>query len=426
MQKLQNPAQSHTAHRRCQVTKKLITRRQILLGTLATAGVSGAAAVSGAVAADAYRKGYAEAIAAAQTKLAKSSIPWTGNHQAGIESRPQAHANFIALDLKTGINKDDMLRWMVLLTDDIARLCDGQPALADPEPELIPGATNLTITVGFGPALFEKLNITDRMPTGFARLPAFKIDALDTRFSDGDVLIHAAADDLQVLSHVTRTLIRDSATFASTRWIQSGFTNAVGTSAEGTTQRNLMGQVDGTDNPEFGSKSFAEQVWIESGPAWVVGGTTLALRRIRMNLSTWDSLGRTDKEQVIGRNLHNGAPLGKINERDVPDFLATDESGLTVIPPFAHIRRATAENSQEQFFRRPFNYQDRGTSNKDLESGLLWTAYARDLSKQYVPVQKRLADFDLLNKWTTPVGSAVFAIARGVQADEILAEELFI
>jgi dye decolorizing peroxidase len=403
----------------------LITRRQILIGTLATAGVGGAVTVSGAVAAEAYRKGFAEASVAAQTKLAKSSIPWAGKHQAGIEGRPQAHTNFIALDLKPDIKKDDMLRWMVLLTDDIARLCAGQPALADPEPELIPGATNLTITVGFGPSLFEKLGIKDQMPAGFGNLPSFKIDALDDQFNDGDVLIHAAADDLQVLSHVTRTLIRDSATFASTRWIQSGFTNAVGTSAEGSTQRNLMGQVDGTDNPEFGSASFAEQVWIESGPAWVVGGTTLALRRIRMNLNTWDSLGRTDKEQVIGRNLHNGAPLGKQNERDTPDFLAKDESGLAVIPTFAHIRRASAENPQEQFFRRPFNYQVTGATNSELESGLLWTAYARDLSKQYVPVQKRLANFDLLNKWTTPVGSSVFAIARGVTGDEILAEELF-
>jgi dye decolorizing peroxidase len=81
------------------------------------------------------------------------------------------------------------------------------------------------------------------------------------------------------------------------------------------------------------------------------------------------------------------------------------------------------------FFRRPFNYQDVATEANskpgELESGLLWTAYAKDLSKQYVPVQTRLAQFDLLNTWTTPVGSAVFAIARGVKPGEILAEELF-
>jgi dye decolorizing peroxidase len=83
----------------------------------------------------------------------------------------------------------------------------------------------------------------------------------------------------------------------------------------------------------------------------------------------------------------------------------------------------------ELFFRRPFNYQvvsaDQEATPGNLESGLLWTAYAKNLSKQYVPVQERLASFDLLNQWTTPVGSATFAIARGVKPGEILAEELF-
>ena len=62
---------------------------------------------------------------------------------------------------------------------------------------------------------------------------------------------------------------------------------------------------------------------------------------------------------------------------------------------------------------------------KELESGLLWTAYAKDLSKQYLPVQQRLAKFDLLNKWTTPKGSSVFAIAAGFKPGEVLAEKLF-
>lgn len=401
------------------------TRRQVLLGSIATLGGSGVlAATSGAAAAEAYKKGFADAARAAQTKVAKTQAKWQGKHQAGIESRPQAHTNFIAYDVHATITKDDMLRWMVLLTDDITRLCAGEPALADPEPELIPGPSNLTITVGFGPALFKKLNLEDQMPSGFGPIGPFKIDALRPELSDGDVLIHASSDDLQVLSHVTRTLLRDSATFGSVRWIQSGFTNAVGTTPDGKTQRNLMGQVDGTDNPELGSTDFAHQVWISNGPAWAVGGTQLVLRRIEMLLNTWDSMGREQKESVIGRHLDTGAPLGKKNERDPIDFDARNENGIQVIPSFAHIRRAHNTNLDERFFRRPFNYQivkDDG----QLESGLLWTAYAQDLAKQYVPVQARLAEFDLLNKWTTPIGSATFAIARGFLPGEILAEELF-
>ena len=404
----------------------MLTRRQIILGSLATAGAAGTVATaSGAAVADAYKRGYTEAALANETALAKRKTNWAGKHQAGIESKAQAHSNFLAFELLPGVSSDDMLRWMVLLTDDISRLCSGQSALADPHPELVVGPANLTVTLGFGPSLFKKLSLEAKAPVGFAELPSFKIDRLDEKYCGGDVLIHVSADDLQILSHVTRILVRDSSTFATSKWIQPGFTNAIGTSPEGKTQRNLMGQVDGTDNPDLGTEDFDNLVWIAEGPNWAVGGTQLVLRRIRMNLDTWDKLGRDAKEEVIGRHLDTGAPLGKKNEYDFLDFDAKKPNGLSVIPTFAHVRRASAADLGERFFRRPFNYQVQGERPGELESGLLWTAYARDLTKQYLPVQKRLAEFDLLNQWTTPVGSAVFAIARGVQPGEILAEELF-
>ena len=404
----------------------MLTRRQILLGSLATAGASGAVLATGGVAvAEAYKSGYAEAVRLNATALAKRKTAWSGEHQAGIESKPQAHTNFVAFDLLAGTSSDDMLRWMVLLTDNISRLTSGESALADPHPEIVLGPANLTVTVGFGPSMFRKLGLESQMPKGFGDLPNFKIDQLDESVSQGDVLIHIGADDLQILSHVTRIFIRDSSTFASMRWIQQGFTNAIGSSPEGKTQRNLMGQVDGTDNPDLNTEDFSNLVWINEGPKWAIGGTQLVLRRIRMNLDTWDMLGRDAKEEVIGRHLDTGAPLGKDNEFDFLDFEAKKPNGLPVIAPFAHVRRASAADTAERFFRRPFNYQTLDSSAIQLEAGLLWTAYCRDLTRQYVPVQRRLAEFDLLNQWTTPVGSAVFAIARGVQPGEVLAEELF-
>lgn len=405
----------------------MVSRRQLLLGAAGLAGGSVAVGGGGAVAAEAYKRGFAEAEKAGHFRVAKATLPWSGKHQGGVEAPAQAHGNFVALNLKSKITRDDMLRWMLLLTEDIAALATGEPVLADPTPELLVGPANLTVTVGFGPSLFKKLDLQDRMPIGFCEIPAFKIDQLQDEFSGGDVLLQIGADDLQVLAHATRILLRDSESFGEVKWVQTGFTNAVGTHRPGTTQRNLMGQVDGTDNPELGSANFANQVWITDGPAWAIGGTQLVLRRIKMNLDTWDSLGRHQKEQTIGRNLHNGAPLTGTNERDPIDFEAENEFGMKVIPEFAHIRRASAKSMDELFFRRPFNYQvfssDGGASAG--ESGLLWTAYAKNLTKQYVPVQKRLAEFDLLNQWTTPVGSAAFAIARGVKPGEILAEELF-
>ena len=403
----------------------MLTRRQLILGSLATTGSAAAVmTASGVAVAEAYKRGFAEATKNSETFLAHRKIAWAGEHQAGIESKSQAHTNFVAFDLLAATNNEAMLRWMILLSDDISRMTLGVSALADDHPELMVGAVNLSFTVGFGPSLFEKLGLQGKVPAGFAKLPSFKIDQLDQDFSDGDVLVHIAADDLQTLSHVTRVIIRDSSSFAKPRWVQSGFTNAVGAHPSNETPRNLMGQKDGTDNPEFGSEDFAKVVWMQDAPDWAVGGTQLVLRRIEMNLNTWDLLGRDAKEEVIGRHLDTGAPLGKENEFDFLDFSAKKPNGLEVIAPFAHVRRASAADAGERIFRRPFNYQV-AKPNGELQSGLLFAAYCADISKQYLPIQRRLEEFDLLNKWTTPVGSAVFAIAGGFEPGQILAESLF-
>ena len=391
--------------------------------TAATATAASVVSATGASAVTANVVAADEALKT-QTATLNKKEEFFGAHQNGIELELQTFSNFIAFDLHAETDKAAMLRWMSVITDDLDRLADGRPVLADAQPQLALGPARLTGTVGFGPTLFKKLGLESHAPKSFAELPPFKIDKLLSEFSAGDVLIQISCDDPIVLSHAARAIIRDSMTFASVRYSQAGFSNAQGVSPSGTRQRNLMGQVDGTDNPALGSDDFNRLVWIESGPEWAVGGTILVLRRIAMQLDTWDMLGRADKELVIGRNLTNGAPLGGKHETDVPDFEQTESNGLSVIPPFAHIRRAAPTNANERFFRRPFNYEVGVSANGTPDVGLLWTAYMRDMS-QYIPVQQRLANLDLLNKWTVPIGSSVFAIAGGVQPGEVIAEKLF-
>lgn len=400
----------------------MINRRGFLTGTaVAAVSATTAGAAAAAIAADQTAKEFSER---ANTAVLKKAEPFFGKHQNGIELELQTFTTFIALDIKPETNKAAMLRWMRLLTDDIARIAKGEATVAEPHEELSLGPARSTVTVGFGPTLFEKLDLQNEVPKTFERIPAFKIDQLKPEFSDGDVLIQVSADDPLVLSHSVRALTRDSMGFAEVRWTQSGFTNAQGVVPGGTRQRNLMGQVDGTDNPALGSDDFDNLVWIKDGPKWAVGGCIMVLRRIAMNLNTWDALGRSDKEQVIGRKLSNGAPLTGENETDIPDFEAEDENGLKVIAGFAHVRRASPTNLNERFFRRPFNYDCGLSKDGNPDVGLLWPAYMANLD-QYVSVQRRLAEFDLLNKWTTPIGSSVWAIAGGVAEGAILAQELF-
>lgn len=385
----------------------MISRKGFLAGSASTA--------AGAVVASQIQSS-ADA-EASQTVIGKRALEPHGVHQAGIELELQAFTRFIAFDVAEKITRQDLARWAGLITDDIERLTSGQPVLADPTEQFAGTPARLTVTVGFGPSLLKKLKT--EAPKGFAELPAFKVDRLTPAYSDGDILIHVSADDPLTLFHASRALTRDTESFATLRWVQEGFANASGVTKPGHTQRNLMGQVDGTDNPAIGSEHFAKQVWISEGPDWAIGGTQLVLRRIKMNLDTWDRLSTDQKEGVIGRKLSNGAPLGGNQERDLPNFDAEDENGIKVIPPFAHIRKASGKPEQ-QFFRRPFNYEVPGE-----EAGMLWTAYCSNIENQYVPIQKTLDEGDLLNLWTTPVGSSVWIIPAGFTKGEVLASKLF-
>lgn len=398
----------------------MVSRRGFLVGSAGSAVLAGSAgAIAGSTAAS------TNASRAAVTATADAAVPFYGAHQAGIELDLQAVTNFVAFDIKPGLNREAMRRWMSLLTDDIQRLSSGSPVLADPSPELAIGPARFTANVGFGPALFDKVGVKQLRPASLRELPEFKIDALQPEFSGGEVLLHVAADDPVVLSHATRALVRDSMPFASVRWVQSGFGHSPGMIPSGLTHRNLMGQVDGTENPALGSDDFADVVWINDGPSWIQGGTLLVFRRIAMQLDTWDQLGTPEKEEVIGRRLSNGAPLTGEFEGDKPDFDARYPNGLRVIPEFAHIRRASPQRPTERIFRRPFSYELGMNANGTPDVGLLWTAYQRNIDEQFLPIQRRLDELDLLNQWTLPIGSAVFAIAGGVAPGEVLAQALF-
>ncbi len=47
-----------------------------------------------------------------------------------------------------------------------------------------------------------------------------------------------------------------------------------------------------------------------------------------------------------------------------------------------------------------------------------------DPTAQFVPIQERLAQADVLNVWTTPIGSALFAVPGGVQDGQYIGQAL--
>ena len=47
-----------------------------------------------------------------------------------------------------------------------------------------------------------------------------------------------------------------------------------------------------------------------------------------------------------------------------------------------------------------------------------------DIDAQFTPIQRRLDELDLLNEWTTPIGSAVFAVPPGCSPGGYIGETL--
>lgn len=127
----------------------------------------------------------------------------------------------------------------------------------------------------------------------------------------------------------------------------------------------------------------------------------------------------------MGRTLANGAPLTGTQESDEPDFEATTRIGFPVIPEFSHMRRARSENTAERFLRRGYNYDDAPSPGSVSNSGLLFITFQTDVDAQFVPIQRRLDELDLLNEWTTPIGSAVFAIPPGCGPGGYIGDTLF-
>lgn len=344
-----------------------------------------------------------------------------GPHQAGITTRPAAHAVYAAFALLPETDAAALGRLLRVLTDDIEGLTSGAGPLADPEPELAARPARLTVTVGVGSEFVARAGAD--VPAWLAPLPAFSRDRLSGTYDGGDLLLIVQADDLLPVSHALRMLGRDLAGFARPVWTQRGFRQARGAEGDGATMRNLMGQIDGTVNPAPGEDDFDGLVWLGSEAGPFEGGSAFVLRRIRMELDTWDRVDRPGREQSIGRRLADGSPLSApaetATERTPVDFDAKNSLGLSAIPLASHIRRAHSTDPGERIFRQAMNYDDGG------ESGLLFGCYQRDPLTQFVPIQQRLDEADLLNEWVTHTGSAVFAILPGFHRGERLGDSLF-
>jgi deferrochelatase/peroxidase EfeB len=411
-----------------------MTRRGLLAGS----GLAAAAALVAGVDTAGGAAGAAAVTPTAEGTSSSVAVPFHGAHQAGIQTRQQECLTFAAYDL---INPDRGVFAGLLRTWTSAaeRLVTGQPLAGDPELFAPPpdsgealglGPSRLTLTVGFGPSLFDqRLGLAGSRPAALADLPSFGGDALDPAMSGGDLCIQACADDVRVAFHAVRNLTRLAESVTSIRYVQIGGGRTTRPAPAAPTPRNLLGFHDGTDNldPDDGT-AMDRFVWVDASTdqPWMAGGTYLVARRIRIQLEAWDRSTLEEQQETIGRVKSSGAPLGAREEDDTVDLSALGPNGQPFIANDAHIRQASPTlNGGAKLLRRGYSFTDGiDPASGELDAGLFFLCYQKDPSRQFVPIQQRLVDNDALSQYVLHTGSGVFACPPGVAPGDSWGEGL--
>jgi deferrochelatase/peroxidase EfeB len=364
-------------------------------------------------------------------------VSFFGAHQAGIATPAQLRLAFATFDVVSPSQSDlaTLLReWTAAATamtrgQLVPGSSDDQnapPADTGEAVGLTPG--NLTITIGYGPTLFDHFGLAHKKPRLLKQLPLLPDENLDPAYTGGDIAIQACSDDPLVAFHALRDLARLGIGTVVMRWMQIGFGTTARTAAA-STPRNLLGFKDGTRNIDGTDAALMDRyVWIgkESDQSWLEGGSYLVARRIRMFIENWDRDRLGDQEAVIGRHKTSGAPLSGTKEFDAPDFVAKDASGDLVIPANAHIRLASHENNGGiRLRRRGYSYTDgidpvRGT----LLGGLFFLAYMQS-PEQFITLQRGLGVNDALREYIEHNGSGIFVCPPGLPEGQDWGDQLF-
>jgi deferrochelatase/peroxidase EfeB len=371
-------------------------------------------------------------------------VPFYGEHQAGIATPAQECLYFAAFDF-TSDAVDDLRGVLEQWTAAAAQLTAGEPyrpaAQTLDQPPLDTGeavglgSSRLTLTIGFGPGVFgspgaDRYGLAHLKPSELEQLPAFRGESLDVESSGGDLCVQACADDPQVAFHAVHVLSRLADSVLALRWTQQGFGRTSSTSRSQVTPRNLMGFKDGTDNIRAEDmREMEEFVWVgpTDVPGWMTGGSYLIARRIKILFDVWDATPLEDQQRTIGREKLSGAPLGSSAEDDPVNLQAVNASGELAIPANAHIRLASPEsNIGQRILRRGYSYcESVEPGSGEIDAGLFFIAFQRSPKRQFIPLQRRLAAGDALNRHTLHTSSAIFACPPGTHPGGFLGDGLF-
>ncbi|MFD9880521.1 iron uptake transporter deferrochelatase/peroxidase subunit [Streptomyces alboflavus] len=414
-----------------------ISRRR-LLGTAGATGLALGAAggAAGYAAAPSGSSGSTGGSRAALTSLGTDEVMFHGKHQPGITTPVQSRGHLIAFDLAPGAGRKEAAALLRRWSATAARLMAGEPVdggspdADDTDIARDAGPSALTVTFGFGHGFFRRTGLEKQRPAALDPLPDFSSDRLDKSRSGGDLWVQIGANDPLVAFHALRALQRQAGAAAKVRWQMNGFNRSPGATARPMTARNLMGQIDGTNNPKPSDDDFNKRIFVPekpdgTDPAWMAGGSYAVVRRIRMLLDDWEKLATKAQEEVIGRRKDDGAPLTGGTETTEMKLEKTGADGRLVVPLNAHARITRPDqNGGAAMLRRPFSYHDGFDAKGEPDAGLLFICWQADPLRGFVPVQRKLDRGDALSEFIRHEASGLFAVPGGAGSGEYVGQEL--
>ncbi|PAA21239.1 MULTISPECIES: iron uptake transporter deferrochelatase/peroxidase subunit [Pseudomonas] len=410
-----------------------LQRRRILMGM----GVAGAALAGGALSCPAMaaaNPANAQVTQAPSSDKTQDHHDFHGQHQNGIVTPRPAAGMLVAFDV-LATDREGLERLLRTLNERIAFLMKGGP-VAQVDPKLPPvdsgilgpvvSPDNLTITVSVGDSLFdERFALAKIKPKHLSRMQGFPNDALDPAQCHGDLSLQFCANTADTNIHALRDIVKNMPDLLLVRWKQEGTVPPQAPAKPGEpaqSARNFLGFRDGSANPDSNDNTAMNQiVWVQpdSGePQWAVNGSYQAVRIIRNFVERWDRTPLQEQESIFGRNKASGAPMDGARETDVPDYSKDPHGKVTKLD--AHIRLAnprTAQTRNSLILRRPFNYSNGVNKNGQLDMGLLFICYQRDLEQGFIAVQTRL-NGEPLEEYLKPVGGGYFFTLPGVRDEQ--------